>query len=133
MNQITFRLQSGQYLKEEIERAAREKEIQAGVLLSVVGGLENAVLRMPKLDSGDHVVKNIGGPFEIVSAVGTISSEGCHIHVSVSDREGNCYGGHLKDECVVRTTAEIVIGVFENAIYRRVFDERTGFKELEVG
>lgn len=88
---------------------------------------------MPKLDSGDHVIKNLEGPFEIVSAAGTISSEGCHIHVSVSDKDGTCYGGHLKDGCAVRTTAEIVIGVFENTIYRRVFDERTGFNELEVG
>lgn len=119
-------------MKEEIERVAAERKIRAGVLLSVVGGLENAVLRMPKLESGDHGVKDLDGPFELVSAVGTISLEGCHIHISVSDKEGNCYGGHLKDGCVVRTTAEIVIGVFEDTTYRRVFDERTGFKELEI-
>ena len=44
MKQITFRLKTGQLLKEEIEN--RTKDVKAGVLLSIVGGLENVVLRM---------------------------------------------------------------------------------------
>lgn len=44
MKHLTFRLKSGQFLKEEIE--ARAKDIKAGVLLSIVGALENANLRM---------------------------------------------------------------------------------------
>lgn len=46
MKQITFRLRPGQYPKETIEKLASDKDVQAGVLLSVVGGLENAVLLM---------------------------------------------------------------------------------------
>jgi predicted DNA-binding protein with PD1-like motif len=132
MKQITVRLRPGQYLKEEIEKLAAEKNIGAGVLLSIVGGLESAVLRMAGAEPDNQPVKKWNEPFEIVSGTGTISKDGCHIHVALSDKEGNVIGGHLKDGCIVNSTAEIVIGVFEGVEYRRVFDGETGFKELTV-
>lgn len=132
MNQLTFRLKPGQLLKEEIEKAATEKGIKAGVLLSVVGGLGNAVLRMAGSDADNQTVKSWDGPFEIVSGTGTVCTDGCHIHISVSDKNGNVIGGHLKDGCVVKYTAEIVIGIFDDAAYRRLPDENTGFDELVV-
>lgn len=93
MKQITVRLQEGQFLREEIERIAKERDIRAGVILSLVGGVKNARLRMPKLETGEHIIKDLDGPFEIVSGTGTLSPDGCHIHLSVSDRNGDCYGG----------------------------------------
>lgn len=132
MKQITVRLKEGQYLREEIERMAKEQGIQAGVVLSVVGGIKNAVLRMPRSTSGEHVIKRLDGPFELVSCTGTISPDGCHLHVSISDSNGHCHGGHLKEGCEVFFTVELVIGVFEDAVYRRVPDKDTGFDELET-
>lgn len=132
MYQITVRLKPGQCLREEIERLVKEKQIRAGVILAAVGGLKNAALRVSKLDSGEHLVKQMDGPFELVSCMGTLSVDGCHIHASVADREGRCYGGHLKEGCRVFVTVELVIGVFEDAVYRRVMDEETGFEELSV-
>lgn len=132
MKQLTFRLKPGQYLKEEIEKIARNQEIKAGVLLSIVAGLENVVLRMAGSAPDNQNVKRWKGPFEIVSGTGTISRDGCHIHISVSDQKGNVLGGHLKDGCVVKYTAEVILGIFDNVVYKRVFDQETGFKELEV-
>lgn len=132
MRQVTFRLKAGDLLKEEIEKRAKEMSIQAGVLLSIVAGVENAVLRMPKLESGEHAVHDFPGPWEVVSGTGTISKEGCHIHLSVSDKDGNMKGGHLKDGCKVRITAEIVISIFDDVTYSRTYDETTGFKELDI-
>jgi predicted DNA-binding protein with PD1-like motif len=130
MKNITVRLKEGQFFREEIERVVREREIRAGVILSAVGGIKNANLRVPKFDTGEHVVKQMDGPFELVSCMGTLSADGCHIHVSVSDREGKCYGGHLKEGCAVFCTIEVVIGVIEDAIYHRKMDSETGFEEL---
>lgn len=132
MRQITVRLKPGQDLKEEIERLAKEKDISAGVLVSAVAGLENARLRMAGATPDNQVVKEWNGPFEVVSATGTISKNGCHIHVSISDKEGNVFGGHLKDGCKVKSTAEIVILVFDDVIYKREPDKETGFEELVV-
>ena len=132
MHQITFRLKPGQDLRKEIEKIALDKDIEAGVLLSVVGGLENAKLRIAGSEPEGQIVKEWPGPFEIVSGTGTISKNGCHIHVSLSDKEGSVIGGHLKDGCIVKSTAEIVLLVFEDISYKRTLDEKTGFNELEV-
>lgn len=132
MKHVTFRLKTGQLLKEEIEKSAVEKKIKAGVLLAVVGSLSKAMLRMAGAKPDKQEIKEYQGPFEIVSATGTISDQGCHIHMSVSDKKGNVIGGHLKDGCVVETTAEIVIGIFEDVSYERVQDEETGFEELSI-
>lgn len=133
MNQITFRLKPGQLLREEIEDRIKKQDVKAGVLLSVVGGLENIVLRMAGATPENQSVKKLDGPFEIVSGTGTISQNGCHIHISVSDKNGVVVGGHLKHGCKIAPTAEIVIGIFETAAYQRIYDEETGFKELVVG
>ena len=132
MKQITFRIKPGELLKEEIVKAAQKHNIGAGALLSIVGGLENAVLRMAGATPDKQDVKDFNGPFEIVSGTGTISRDGCHVHMSVSDQEGKVIGGRLKDGCRVQPTAEIVVGVFEDVSYKRVHDQETGFKELTV-
>ncbi len=130
MRQITFRLKPGQLLKEEIEKIAKGENIKAGVLIAIVAGLDKAVLRMAGAGPGTEVIKSWDGPFEVVAGTGTISSEGCHIHVALSDKGGNVMGGHLRDGCVVKNTAEIVFLVFENTNYKRVLDKETGYKEL---
>jgi len=132
MKQLTFRLKPGQFLKEEIRRKTKENNIKAGVLLSIVGGLENAILRMAGSDPDNQIIKKWDKAFEIVSGTGTISSDGCHIHVSLSDQNGNVIGGHLKDGCKVKYTAEVVIGIFDDISYKRNYDKVTGFRELEV-
>lgn len=130
MKHLSFRLKPGQFLKEEIE--GRTRHVKAGVLLSAVGSLENVSLRMAGTSTDHETILNLTGPFEIVSGTGTISPDGCHIHISVSNSEGNVIGGHLKDECKIATTAEIAIGIFDNACYKRIYDENTGFRELAV-
>lgn len=132
MRQLSFRLKPGQFLKEEIEKLAVEQDIQAGVLLSIVGAVENAVLRMAGSTIDNQVVKEWDEPFEIVSGTGTISKEGCHIHVSLSDKDGRVIDGHLKDGCRIWPTTEIVLLVFDDVSYKRALDTETGFKELEI-
>lgn len=130
MKHLAFRLEPGQLLKEEIEQ--RTKHIPAGVVLSLVGGLQNAVLRMAGATPSSQIIKEVAGPLEIVSGTGTISADGCHIHVSVSDSAGTVIGGHLKNGCRVEFTAEIVIGILENTEFIRADNTVTGFKELHV-
>ncbi len=130
MKQLTFRLCPGELLKEEIEK--RTQQVPSGVLLSIVGGLENAVLRMAGSEPNNQFVKEWEGPFEIVGGTGTISKDGCHIHVALSDNQGEVLGGHLKDGCRIMYTAEVVIGIFNDVEYSRLLDENTGFRELVV-
>ena len=71
------------------------------------------------------------GPFEIVSAEGTVSSDGVHIHISISDAEGRVFGGHLGEGCIINTTAEIGILKSDKTL-KRIFDPETGYKELII-
>ncbi|MGZ3949956.1 MAG: PPC domain-containing DNA-binding protein, partial [Flavisolibacter sp.] len=70
--------------------------------------------------------------FEIVSLTGTVSVNGCHIHISISDETGRTIGGHLLEGNVVYTTAEIVIQESEDLIFSREMDVATGWKELQI-
>ena len=122
-----FRLTKGMDLKEEIEKYSINNNI-SGVLISSVGCLNKLVIR---LADGESILKKDGN-FEIVSITGTLSPDGVHIHISVSDEFGNTIGGHLKNGCIVNTTAEICLIVFDNIKFGRKFDETTGYDELVV-
>lgn len=132
MRYIAFRLKPGAQLKEEIERTAVEKNIDAGVLLAVVGALQKCRLRMAGAEPDNQPIREWNEPLEMVSGTGTISKAGCHIHLSVSDKQGNVFGGHLKDGCEVAITAEVVIGILPNTEFKRTFDQETGWKELDI-
>ena len=55
-----------------------------------------------------------------------------NIFRSVEDVNLNTIGGHLKDNCLVNVTAEIVLGEFDDFIFTREYDESTGYKELVI-
>ena len=114
-------------LKKEIEKYAIDNNI-SGVILCSVGCLNNLVIR---LADGESILKREGN-FEIVSVTGTLSPDGVHIHISVSDNAGNTIGGHLKDGCIVNTTAEVCLLIFDNIKFSREYDEATGYDELVV-
>lgn len=123
-----FRLTKGMDLKKSIEQYVVDHKIKSGVILSAVGCLYQVCLR-----TADGVtVKQINEDHEIVSATGTLSMDGCHIHVSLSDVNLKTIGGHLKDKCLVNVTAEIVLGEFDEFEFTREFDESTGYKELVI-
>jgi predicted DNA-binding protein with PD1-like motif len=72
------------------------------------------------------------GYFEIVSIIGTVSVHGSHLHLSVSGEDGKTTGGHLGSGCKIYTTAEIVVAVFDDVVYKREFAEDSGYEELVV-
>lgn len=123
-----LRLRPGDLLRESLVAFAREAEIGAGVVLASVGSLARVRLR---LAGADRFYEG-SGPHEIVSATGTLSSHGIHLHVSVSDADGAVIGGHLSDSCVIHTTAELVIGELEGLAFLREPDAATGYNELSV-
>lgn len=132
MRQITARLKNGQDLRNEIEKIAKANDIRAGALLSVVGGLKKAVLRAPVIERHNPIVKTWDVDLEIVSGTGTVSRNGSHVHISVSDGDGATFGGHLQEGCIVRSTAEVVILIFDDVEYKRLPDQETGYDELVV-
>lgn len=128
MRAFTFRLKPGQVLFDEIEAVVEQKNIEAGCVLSAVGSLTHATLRFANREQ----YSIFDGHFEIVSMTGTVSIYGSHLHISISDKNGKTIGGHLVPGCKIYTTAEMVIGTFEDEIYKREFAEDSGYEELVV-
>ena len=125
MRTFVLRLHPKQDLKEELVKFTKEHHVRAGFILTCVGSLARATLRM-----ADESMKNFEKQFEITSLVGTLSPDGIHLHISLSDDTGAEIGGHVKEGCMIHSTAEIVIGEIEDVKFSREFDEETGFKEL---
>jgi predicted DNA-binding protein with PD1-like motif len=128
MQAFTFRLKSGQDLFNEIEAVVMEKNIEAGCVLSAVGSLTHATLRL----ANREYFSEYDGHFEIVSMTGTVSIHGSHLHISISDGDGQTIGGHLVSGCKIYATAEMVLGIFEDVVYKREFAEDSGYEELVV-
>ena len=117
-------------------------------VITVVGSLQSVKLRLANASNtkegnknGGELIKNsMGGSndirewmnerFEIVSLVGTFSRDGsCHLHLSMSDGNGNTFGGHLM-EGEIFTTAEVVLGSADGIDFAREYDPATGYKEI---
>jgi predicted DNA-binding protein with PD1-like motif len=129
MRSFTFRLKPGQDLFDSIEEVVKENKIEAGCVLSSVGSLTHATLRL----ANRSYYNEYEGHFEIVSMTGTVSIHGSHIHVAISDGDGVTIGGHLVSGCKIYTTAEIVLAVFDDQVYKREFFENdSGYEELAV-
>ena len=49
------------------------------------------------------------GPLEMAGFRGIIADYEPHVHVSLMDRDGRYYGGHMEEGCIILTLAEISI------------------------
>jgi len=107
---------------------ARERQLRAAVVLTCVGSTGRTTLR----PAGNPTPKVFEGKFEIVSMTGTLSDEGHHLHMSISDPDCNVFGGHMLEGCLVRTTAEIALGLLQGVGFSRPVDARTGYDELSI-
>jgi predicted DNA-binding protein with PD1-like motif len=125
---VASRFTPGEDLRDAIERLAHEHHVEAGCILSAVGSLAVATLRL----AGAVTYAKFTGPFEIVSLSGTIAPSGVHLHLSVAGADGKAIGGHLVHGCVVHTTVEIVVADMAGVRFARLPDATTGYRELNI-
>lgn len=125
---VAFRLKPGEDLKGGIEKVVKENNISAGWVATAVGSLTDFAIRFanqPEAATGK-------GHFEIISLVGTVSVNGSHLHISISDSTGQTIGGHLVKGCKVYTTAEIIIQSASKYEFKREKDGITPWEELQI-
>ena len=124
-----FRLKPGDDLLNSIKEYVNEKKIKAGFIMSCVGSLQEINIRLANADK--FLVKK--DHFEIVSLVGCVSCNNrFHLHISISDSEGDTKGGHLKDKNIVYTTAEVVIGELPELSFSEVNNPGEDWPELQI-
>ncbi|HEX7368571.1 MAG TPA: PPC domain-containing DNA-binding protein [Candidatus Saccharimonadales bacterium] len=127
MRMIATRLREGQDLKQSIERLVAAMHVSAAAVMSGVGSLHGAVLRMAGAEAGKQDIRTLDGPFEIVSLVGNLGLGRTHVHMAVSDKNGKVVGGHVKEGCIVHTTVELVLAVEDSLTFSEAPDPQTGF------
>jgi len=117
------RLPPGADLRRALEAVSASAFVVAGI-----GSLVEARLRY----AGADAETTIPGPLEILSVSGSLSADGAHLHMAVSDAVGRVYGGHVAYGNIIRTTAEVLTASLDAWSLTRGHDPSTGFRELFV-
>ena len=128
MKCFSLRLSPKTDLRKSLEEWVQHHQLSAAWIVTGMGSLSQIAIRF----AGQDRATVQEGTWEICSLAGTLSTDGVHIHIVVSDENGHCLGGHLMAGCMVRTTAELVLGVDDTVVFSRVFDPQTGYPELNI-
>ena len=126
-----LRLCPGEDVKACLLRYIKAHNLNAVAVVTCVGSLQRATLRLANADRDNpNQIKTWDQRFEICSLVGTLGRGSCHLHMTIADADGQCFGGHVVDGNLVFTTAEIVLVQLHDWVFERQYDSATGFPEL---
>jgi uncharacterized protein len=128
MHTFSLRLSPGDDLRLTLDQAFRSKQATAAFVLQGIGSLSVAMLRY----AGRDAAAELRGDLEILTLAGSLSADGPHLHMSISDADGRVFGGHVAAGCIVRTTVELVAARMPDERYTREYDASTGFPELVI-
>ncbi|GJI94759.1 DNA-binding protein [Duganella caerulea] len=128
MQTLALRLDPGDDLRAALVAALLASGQAAGYVLQGIGSLSVAQLRY----AGQPQPDTLRGDLEILTLAGSLSADGAHLHMSVSDAQGRVLGGHVCAGCVVRTTAELLLALLPGQRFTRELDPRTGYPELTI-
>jgi 3-hydroxybutyrate dehydrogenase len=78
------------------------------------------------------VEKTPSKDFSTPEQIGGLAVFLCSPAADQIDEQGNVFGGHLRPGSKVRTTAEILVTVLPDVVFRRRADPRTGHRELII-
>ncbi|WP_042259984.1 PPC domain-containing DNA-binding protein [Paraburkholderia heleia] len=122
------RLSPGDDLRIAVESLLGQQASHAAFVIQGIGSLSVAQLRF----AGAETPTELRGDLEILTLAGSVSPDGAHLHMSVSDAQGRVLGGHVARGCTVRTTAELLLVLLPGHRFSREFDSSTGYAELQI-
>lgn len=122
------RLIPKQDLREALQSVLADSGLGAAFVVSGIGSLDGAWIRY----AGVSEATRLEGDLEILTLAGSLSPDGVHLHITVSDAAGKVVGGHVAPGCIVRTTAEILLALLPDVRFSREPDPASGWDELVV-
>jgi uncharacterized protein len=128
LHHLPLRIGAGADLRAELDTVLAAHGAAAAFVVQGIGSLCVAQLRF----AGRPDCTELRGDLEIVSLGGSLSPDGSHLHMAVSDADGRVTGGHVGPGCIVRTTAEVLVVLLPGYRFSREDDPATGYKELCV-
>jgi predicted DNA-binding protein with PD1-like motif len=122
------KLSHGGDLLEEITDICRKENIQLG-RLEALGAVQRARLGFYNQQTHEYQFHVVDQPLEITKLVGNVSLKDgnpfVHAHITLADKTGNAYGGHLAPGTLI-FACEFILEAFDGPILERGFDEVTG-------
>ncbi len=122
------RLSHGSDLLEEIGNMCLKENIQLG-WIEALGAVKSARLAFYNQETHEYQFFVKEEPLEITKLAGNVSLKDghpfIHAHITLADKTGNAYGGHLAPGTVV-FACEFRVEVFDGPGIKREFDEATG-------
>ena len=134
---IAVRLRPGADVLLGLTEACRRYNINNGVILSAIGSLDGVsfcnvdYLPGSKAGYGYTETLRLEGPIELTGASGIIchdkeNNTNLHIHITLSDKTGKAYGGHLTEGTKVLLTTDVVLCAVEGIVMGREFNDELG-------
>jgi len=111
MHPLPLKLGPGSDLRRSLEQLAIERNA-SGFVLGVVGNLSRAAFQCP--GRAEHAV--LEGDLEIITLNGTVSPQGVHLHLSLSDAACQVWGGHLEHGTLVLKGADLLVGFLSDPV-----------------
>ncbi|HEY4374641.1 MAG TPA: PPC domain-containing DNA-binding protein [Burkholderiales bacterium] len=123
-----LRLSPGDDLKRALEAHFAALRLSAAFVVAGIGSLDRAAVRY----AGEPDAVPAEGRYEILTLQGSLSADGAHLHMAISNAQGRVSGGHVRPGCRIATTAEILIAVLPGLRFARALDAATGYPELLI-
>lgn len=118
----------GKDVLEEITEVCRAEGISLG-RVEALGAVQKATVGFYNQESRKYEIIEFDRQLEITALVGNVSLKDgqpmVHAHITLSDRQGGAFGGHLVPGTVI-FACEFIIHELEGEALVRGFDEPTG-------
>ena len=125
----------GKDLLEEITNFCIKEDIRLGQV-EALGAVQKARLGYYNQETREYQYFDLLKRMEITNLTGNISIKEdkpmMHAHVTLADKDGNCYGGHLASGTII-FACEIIIRSFEGPVFERGYDDKTGLPLWDFG
>ena len=128
MRYLPVRIHPDQDLRQALEALLPQENVAAAFVVSGIGSLSTAMIRF----AGMSEPTALHGDFEFLTLAGSLSPEGAHLHITISDAQGQVTGGHVAPGCIIRTTAEILLALLPDHQFTREPDPASGCNELVI-
>ncbi len=129
------RLPQGADLLESITKICKEENIKIGKI-TAIGAVKKAVIAFYNQVEKKYDNLELDQEMEMINCIGNVSvlngQPFVHCHISLADKQGRCFGGHLMVGTEV-FVCELIIEEFEGEPLERVYDEQTGLSLWHPG
>lgn len=126
MQSLVLRLKPGEDLRGALEAVLAQQAVEGAFVLAGIGSLSLAKVRRAGIAEADEHREDL----ELLTLSGSVAVQGAHLHATLARADGSVFGGHVAPGCIVRTTAELLVGLLPDWQLERAADEATGYAEL---